>query len=267
MSARILIIEDNTANLALMTYLLRAYGHTPLVASEGDAGLKLANDEKPDLILCDVQLPNVSGYDIARQIKAAPALRDIPLVAVTAFAMVGDREKALAAGFDGYLTKPIEPETFVQQVEGFLHAPPRTSMPAGDDASGAPRPVRAILVVDNEQANLDFASCLLGAFGYTVVTATDARRALELAREARPDLIMSDVCMAGGLSGYDFIAECKRDPALASVPFVFVTSTMTDEKERRKGLALGAARFLFRPIEPQELIAQVDACLRQEGRA
>ena len=134
MNTRILIIEDNAANLALMTYLLRAYGYTPLVASEGDAGLRLARDELPDLIVCDVQLPNISGYDIARQIKAAPALRGIPLVAVTAFAMVGDREKVLAAGFDGYLSKPIEPETFVPELEAFLRPELRASSVRHRDA-------------------------------------------------------------------------------------------------------------------------------------
>jgi CheY-like chemotaxis protein len=122
--ARILVIEDNPANLDLMVYLLDAFGHTPLAAADGEVGIALIQDEKPHLIICDIQLPKLSGYEVAQWLKKEPALRTIPILAVTAYAMVGDRDKVLAAGFDGYLTKPIEPETFVSQVERFLHDTP-----------------------------------------------------------------------------------------------------------------------------------------------
>jgi CheY-like chemotaxis protein len=120
MAVRILLLEDNPANLELMTYLLRAFGHTVLTAEDGRQGLHSARQEQPDLIICDVQLPEMDGYAVAAALKADPALRKIPLVAVTALAMVGDRDRMLAAGFDGYLAKPIDPETFVGQIEGYL---------------------------------------------------------------------------------------------------------------------------------------------------
>jgi len=118
--ARILIIEDNAANMELMTYLLKAFGHTVLSARDGAQGIDLARQERPDLIACDIQLPKVNGYEVARQLKATPELAAIPLIAVTALAMVGDREKVLAHGFDGYLTKPIDPTTFVGLLEQHL---------------------------------------------------------------------------------------------------------------------------------------------------
>ncbi len=120
MPARILIIEDKQANLDLMSYLLRAFGHTLLTVADGEAGLESARREGPDLIICDVQLPGTDGYGVARQLKSEAALRAIPLVAVTALAMVGDREKLLTSGFDGYLAKPIAPESFVQQIDTYL---------------------------------------------------------------------------------------------------------------------------------------------------
>jgi len=120
MGARLLVIEDNPANLELMTYLLQAYGHTVLSAMDGQAGLAAARQEKPDLIVCDVQMPVMDGLDVARFLKSDPVLRTIPLIAVTALAMVGDRDRVLASGFDGYVGKPINPETFVQQMEAFL---------------------------------------------------------------------------------------------------------------------------------------------------
>src|SRR6266513_5587326 len=100
MPARILIVEDNPANLELMSYLLTAFDHVPLSAQSGEQGLMLAYQEKPDLIICDIQLPGMDGYSYARQVKTQTALRAVPLVAVTALAMVGDRDKVLASGFD-----------------------------------------------------------------------------------------------------------------------------------------------------------------------
>ena len=118
--ARILVIEDNPANLDLMGYLLRCSGHEVLVAIDGSAGLELALKEAPGLIICDIQMPRMTGFEVAVHLKADDRLRHIPLVAITAFAMVGDRERVLAGGFEGYLAKPIDPETFVAQMEAFL---------------------------------------------------------------------------------------------------------------------------------------------------
>jgi CheY-like chemotaxis protein len=125
-TARILVVEDNPANLALMDYLLRALGYTVLVAKDGDQGVEVAVAERPDLILMDLQLPTMTGFEAARRIRAS-ALAPVPLVAVTAFAMVGDRERVLTEGFDGYISKPINPETFVSQIEAFLPGSLRTS--------------------------------------------------------------------------------------------------------------------------------------------
>lgn len=121
MTGRILVIEDNPTNLELITYLLRAFGYTVLAAADGGDGIEFAHREKVDLIICDVHLPKVDGYEVAYRLKKHPVLCEIPLVAVTALAMVGDREKVLAAGFDGYISKPITPETFLRQIEMLLY--------------------------------------------------------------------------------------------------------------------------------------------------
>lgn len=120
MSARILVIEDNPTNLDLMTYVLEAIGHTVLAATTGQDGIRLALAELPDLILCDIHLPDQNGLDVAKLLRRDPRLRNVPFVAVTALAMVGDRERILGAGFDGYIAKPIEPEQFIPALNGFL---------------------------------------------------------------------------------------------------------------------------------------------------
>src|SRR5579864_685233 len=122
MAGRVLVIEDNEANLELMVYLLQAFGHHTIAAENGEKGLELARRESPDVILCDIQLPDIDGFEVIRQLKEIPALRGVPRVAVTAMAMVVDRDKLLAAGFDGYIGKPIQPETLVREVEAFLPA-------------------------------------------------------------------------------------------------------------------------------------------------
>ena len=120
------VIEDDATNLELMGYLLRASAIRSITVASGEEGLDSAHPMPPDLILCDIHLPGIDGHQVARHSKP-PDPRKIPLLAVTALAMVGDRDKVLASGFDGYLSKPIVPETFVKQVEGFLPSQRRVS--------------------------------------------------------------------------------------------------------------------------------------------
>jgi CheY-like chemotaxis protein len=117
---RILVIEDNQANLDLTLYLLRAFGNTAYSASDGVEGVEVAAREKPDLIICDINMPKLDGYGVVAQLKSDPSMSSVPIIAVTALAMVGDPDRVLKTGFDGYISKPIDPETFVQQIETLL---------------------------------------------------------------------------------------------------------------------------------------------------
>lgn len=111
---RVLVVDDNAINLALMTYLLDAYGFETAAAGNGEEALAcLADWPDAAAVLCDIQMPVMDGYEFASRFRAHPSWAGIPLVAVTALAMVGDRERILAAGFDAYLAKPIEPQTFL----------------------------------------------------------------------------------------------------------------------------------------------------------
>ena len=123
MGARILLIEDNPANLELALYLLQARGHTVLCATDGAMGCQLAQAEHPDLVLSDLGMPVVDGYEVVRRLRADPACDGLAIVALTAYSMPGDHARVLSSGFDGYLSKPIDPETFGQQVEAFLPHP------------------------------------------------------------------------------------------------------------------------------------------------
>ena len=117
--ARILVIEDNAANLELVRYLLAFRGHTVLTARDGAQGVATALEQRPDLVICDLQMPLLDGYEVLARLREADASRPAT-VALTAFSMPKDRDAVLAAGFDGYLSKPIDPETFWAQIESFL---------------------------------------------------------------------------------------------------------------------------------------------------
>jgi len=129
MKARILLIEDNVQNRYLTKFLLEQHGHEVHQAETGPKGLEMAVSVRPDLILLDIQLPGMDGHTVARTLKADPDLRLIPIIAVTSYAMVGDRETCLAAGAEGYIEKPINPESFVAEVERFLRPPTEGNTP------------------------------------------------------------------------------------------------------------------------------------------
>jgi two-component system, cell cycle response regulator DivK len=125
MTRRILLIEDNEQNRYLLTFLLEKHGYQVTSAVDGPSGIEAARSLRPTLILLDIQLPAMDGYAVARALRQNESLRNVPIVAVTSYAMLGDREKALEAGCTGYIEKPINPETFVEEVERALPSPPQ----------------------------------------------------------------------------------------------------------------------------------------------
>ena len=119
----ILYIEDNEQNYYLVNVLLNTRGCKVLWAQDGQEGIEKAVQSRPDLILLDIQLPVMDGYEVARRLRSNPELSKIPIVAVTSYAMSGDREKALSAGCNGYIEKPIDPDTFLAQIDGYFPGP------------------------------------------------------------------------------------------------------------------------------------------------
>ena len=120
MNRTILIIEDNEQNMYLMRYLLEKAGWTVREARDGREGIEAALREPPALVILDIQLPKMDGYEVARVLRENGALAAVPILAVTSYAMVGDRERVLAAGCDGYIEKPIDPDTFVAEIGRYV---------------------------------------------------------------------------------------------------------------------------------------------------
>ena len=125
--ARVLIVEDNPANMTLAKFLLESAGHVVLSAENAEAGLTMARDEQPNLILMDIQLPGMDGLEATAILKSDRATRAIPVIALTALAMKGDEERIRAAGCDGYIAKPLAYREFLAVISEHLTAAPRQS--------------------------------------------------------------------------------------------------------------------------------------------
>ena len=122
--AKVLIVEDNPANMTLAIFLLQSAGHTVLTATDAEAGLTLARDKQPDLILMDIQLPGMDGLEATALLKRDAATRAIPVIALTALAMKGDEERIRAAGCDGYIAKPLAYRDFLAVISAQLVTAP-----------------------------------------------------------------------------------------------------------------------------------------------
>ncbi|MEO8189744.1 MAG: response regulator [Acidobacteriota bacterium] len=263
--ARILVVEDSPDIRALVRMLLESAGHEVSTASDGQEGVRSASTVRPDLILMDLSLPIISGWEATRAIKSNPETARIPVIAVTAHAMQGDRERALAAGCDGFVAKPIDEETFASLIHSFLQStggPP--SEPASskldpasqDDTSGR------VLVVDDQPDVAQILAADLKAEGLRVVSAASASEALDLFRKDPAfDLAVVDV-MLGPDTGYELTSQLIATSA-EYLPVLLVTAGTID---RERGYAAGADDFIGKPIESTELRARVRSLIRI-GRA
>jgi two-component system cell cycle response regulator len=267
--ARILVVEDTAYSLQLMTYLLTAYEHTVVEAVTGEQAVELAAATTPDLVVLDLQLPGIDGYQTLSALRSVPGLDGVPVVAVTSFAMVGDRDRALGAGFDHYLTKPIDPESFVDEINTRLperlrgrdRPPPGPeSTPATDESASEPgeRGGADILVLDDSIINQTLLRSILEPHGYRVRVASTVEEAITAVAAASPDLVLSDVHV-GHQSGAELLSHLRAVPVRTVVPFAFLSAT-TDWQD--PVLGDGNTAFIRRPIEPPALLDEVRSLLR-----
>jgi CheY-like chemotaxis protein len=268
MGARILLVEDTPHNLQLMTYLLEMHGHAVTAAVTGERGVELARASRPDVIVMDLQLPGIDGYQALTALRSVPDLAAVPVIAVTSFAMTGDRERALDAGFDHHLTKPIDPETFTEEINTRLPEHLRGSLPmptdvepprAADVRTASPNGHHAgdILVLDDSLLNQTLLRSMLEPHGYRVRAAFTVDEAIAAAENKAPDLVLSDVHV-GRQSGTELLAHLQSVPVLTVVPFAFITAT-TDWQDPLLGA--GVTHIIQRPIEPTALLNEVESLL------
>ena len=242
----VLIADDNPTNLKLVCDLLRYEGHEVFAAAETKEAQRVIDDEPIDLVLLDLALPGMDGLTFTRQLRARPRTQHLVIVALTAFAMVGDEHKARAAGCDGYITKPIDTRALPAQVAAHLPQP-------GPDR---PKSGMKILVIEDTPSELKLAQHVLASEGHQVSGADAAEAALRAVKENRPQLILLDLVLPG-MQGLELARRLKTDPDTRGIHIVAVTS-FPERYPREAALAAGCDGYFVKPLKTREISGQLE---------
>ena len=246
---KILIVEDNELNRDMLSRRLERKGYQVIAASDGQEGVAKAKGEKPDLILMDMSLPVLDGWAATRQLKAAPATQSIPVIALTAHAMVGDRERALAAGCNDYEVKPVDLPRLLEKINAL----------ASKKDAAPPEKEFHLLVTDDNEMNRDMLSRRLERQGYRVTTATTGAEALDFIRKQPFDLVLLDVMMPE-MNGMEVLGIIRSTYSLLELPVIMVTAKDQSE-DVVAALQMGANDYVTKPLNFPVVLARIQTHL------
>jgi two-component system cell cycle response regulator len=259
----VLVIEDNEMNMKLVSSILMLGRYRILEAVDAEAGIQMAREHNPELILMDIQLPGMDGLSATRIIKKDPVLKTIPVVALTSYAMQGDDKKASEAGCDAYITKPIDTRTFLETVKKFCNNsqnPTEFRKEIEPQKENNTHDRARILIVDDDTRNVKLLSANLVKNQYDVLQAYGGIEALEKAIKTSPDLILLDIIMPD-LNGYEVAKRLRNESRTAHIPIILITALNSSE-DKIKGFEAGADDFLNKPINTIELLSRVKSMLQ-----
>lgn len=279
----ILLAEDNKVNQLVAIKIIEKTGHRVALANDGQEALNMLGERHFDVVLMDMQMPQMDGLEATRLLREREkgSTRHIPVIAMTANAMEGDRETCLRAGMDDYLAKPIRAADLKEKLDAIAEdkrrTQPRPPSSPEEDASVAAKHIVAfgearadtkeidtssatILVVDDEQANRLVFEAQLRRAGYRVFSVASGEEALEFVERELPDLILLDVMMPG-LNGFEVADALKGKEATRTIPVIMVTA-LADQESRLMALSKGVEEFLTKPVSQNELLMRVRNMLR-----
>lgn len=284
--SRLLLVEDEQVNREMFRRRLERKGYTVLTAENGLGAVAVTVSEKPDLVLMDLGLPDIDGWEATRRVKADPGAAHIPVIVLSAHVTSDAREKAFAAGCQDFETKPVNWDVLFRKIEEWLAKAKedaarraaevanqtKASAPLPPDAGApahAPVPVaqaveeagapRRILVVEDNDANRVMLCRRLANRGYTTVEAANGREALAAVRAQPFDLVLCDIMMPE-LDGYEVLRALKADPATQALPVIMI-SALDEMAGVVKCIEMGAEDYLHKPYDPVLLHARINACL------
>lgn len=270
----ILIVEDDHINYELANELLKYGGHSTLRAENLRQCLDAISSQKPDLVLMDINLPEISGLEITKILKDDPETKDIPIVAFTAMAMEKDKENAFKAGCSGFISKPFRVSTFVSTVESFINQADYEKTLSHKNACvfdteeinldftliNSKHKQHNILVVDDNSMNADLLKETLEQLGQRVKLAYDGKSVFEAIAKEEFDLALLDIILPD-VSGFDLIQQLKANPKTTDLPVIFV-SALDKTSDIVKGFDLGSYEYIVKPYKIEELKARVLSILK-----
>ncbi len=273
--ANILIVEDDLINFELASELLEYCGHCVCRAENLKQALKVINFQKPDLILMDMNLPEITGTEITKILKNDPDTKDLVIVAFTAMVMEKDRKEAFEAGCSGFIAKPFDVSTFVSTVESFINPNNQKTKSVKvpkyreEELTELSKPYSLIekkhkrhniLVVDDNPMNADILKETLEQVGQEVKVAYSGWEAFEIIKKEKFDLVLLDIMMPD-ISGFDIIKQFKINPKTADLHVIFV-SALDNTSDIVKGFDLGSCEYIVKPYKVEELKARVLSILK-----
>lgn len=241
MCKKVLVVDDDPDLLCAMSIRLKASGYKTVVAGDASSAIRVAQEEKPDLILLDLGLPDGDGFSVMRKLKASPALSTIPVIVVTARDPMNNLQAAYKAGATAFFQKPFRNELLLSILE-------RTC------ANRKSETTKKILVVDDDQEHLRAMKIRLTAANYEVVFAEDGIAAISMSIRERPDLIILDLGLPGG-DGFITLFRLKQNPLVSNIPVIVLTGQ--DPSSREDILKGGAHSFFQKPADTGKLNAAI----------
>jgi PAS domain S-box-containing protein len=283
-NADILVVDDTPENLRLVIGLLKEAGYKPRGVPNGELALLAVEKQPPDLILLDIRMPNMDGFQVCAALHEKPQSRDIPIIFLSALSDAADKVKAFEAGGVDYITKPFQPPEVLARVRTYLElahnraalaqarsvlekmsqdqaanvqndiVPPSTFNHVVDDKKAD------ILVVDDEPENLRLMTELLHREGYRVRGVLTGELALQAVAKQPPDLILLDVVMPD-MDGFEICAALREQPKSRDIPIIFLT-VLTDIADKIRAFEVGGVDYIIKPINTLEMLARVNTHIR-----
>ena len=270
---RVLVVDDQPANVKLLGVKLSSAGYEVLKAYSGEEAVEISRKLQPDIILLDIIMPGMDGFEVTERLKQDPETSTIPIVLLTSLAGVDDNVRGLDAGADDFLSKPVnQTELFtrvrslmrLKELQDQLRAREKSFVHSAQELSEPGRMKQnIILVVEDDEKTAKQMRKVLESDGYDTVVAKDSQSALAIINTSTPDLILIDIILPE-VSGLELVQRLKTDPSLEDVPII-MNSVLADLETRVKGIDLGADDYLVKPVNSLEMLARVRANLRKKA--
>ncbi|MBN3875417.1 MULTISPECIES: PAS domain S-box protein [unclassified Nostoc] len=254
-NAQVLIIEDSVAAADQITRYFSDMGMQPIIYSQGEGAVEEVLRVQPAVIILDLQLPNLSGWEVLNQLKTNPKTKDIPTIIIS---VVDEHSKGLAQGAFEYLVKPITRAQLQATIEKLQH-PTRSDSPNLIVVPEVFLDTPLILLAEDNQPNIDTMSAYLESRGYHLILANNGQQAIDLVRVQRPDLIVMDIQMPG-MDGLEAIRHIRNDQQFAHIPIIALTA-LAMPGDRETCFAAGANEYLTKPVKLKHLVTTIQQFL------